>query len=121
MIKKGILTLVLAVITTITFAQSHNVVNASIALRNEEYADAKKYIDEAYETESTSNDAKMWNYRAKIYLKVALKEPALDADAVFKATEAHLKCLQTDKKGRVVVRKWTAKEDVLSGMVQCGY
>jgi tetratricopeptide (TPR) repeat protein len=121
MIKKGILTLVLAVITTVTFAQSHNVVNASIALRNEEYADAKKYIDEAYETESTSNDAKMWNYRAKIYIKIALKQPELDKDAVFKATEAHLKCLQTDKKGRVIVRKWTAKEDVLSGMVQCGY
>jgi tetratricopeptide (TPR) repeat protein len=121
MIKKGILTLVLAVITTVTFAQSHNVVNASIALRNEEYADAKKYIDEAYETESTSNDAKMWNYRAKIYIKIALKQPELDKDAVFNATEAHLKCLQTDKKGRVIVRKWTAKEDVLSGMVQCGY
>jgi len=121
MIRKGILTLVLAIITIVTFAQSHNVVNASIALRNEEYADAKKYIDEAYATESTSNDAKMWNYRSKIYLQIALKQGELDADAVFKATEAHLKCLQTDKKGRIVVRKWTAKEDVLAGMVQCGY
>jgi len=61
MIKKGILTLVLTIITALTFAQKHNVVNASIALRNEEYSDAKKYIDEAYETESTSNDPKMWN------------------------------------------------------------
>jgi len=121
MIRKGILTLVLAIITIVTFAQSHNVVNASIALRNEEYADAKKYIDEAYATESTSNDAKMWNYRSKIYLQIALKQGELDVDAVFKATEAHLKCLQTDKKGRIVVRKWTAKEDVLAGMVQCGY
>jgi len=121
MIRKGILTLVLAIITIVTFAQSHNVVNASIALRNEEYADAKKYIDEAYATESTSNDAKMWNYRSKIYLQIALKQGEQDADAVFKATEAHLKCLQTDKKGRIVVRKWTAKEDVLAGMVQCGY
>lgn len=121
MIRKGILTLVLAIITIVTFAQSHNVVNASIALRNEEYADAKKFIDEAYATESTSNDAKMWNYRSKIYLQIALKQGEQDADAVFKATEAHLKCLQTDKKGRIVVRKWTAKEDVLAGMVQCGY
>ncbi|MBT4882040.1 MAG: tetratricopeptide repeat protein, partial [Flavobacteriales bacterium] len=121
MIRKGILTLVLAIITIVTFAQSHNVVNASIALRNEEYADAKKYIDEAYATESTSNDGKMWNYRSKIYLQIALKQGELDADAVFKATEAYLKCLQTDKKGRIVVRKWTAKEDVLAGMVQCGY
>ena len=121
MIKKGLLTLVLAAITVVTFAQSHNVVNASIALRNEEYVDAKKYIDEAYETESTSNDAKMWNYRSKIYLQIALKQADLDKDAVFKATEAHLKCLQTDKKGRVIVRKWTAKEDVLAGTIQCGY
>ena len=121
MIKKGLLTLVLLVITTLTFAQSHNVVNASIALRNEEFVDAKKYIDEAYITESTANDAKMWNYRSQIYLKIALKEAKLDADAVFKATEAHLKCLQTDKKGRIIVRKWTAKEDVLAGTIQCGY
>jgi tetratricopeptide (TPR) repeat protein len=121
MMKKGLLTLVLLVITIITFAQSHNVVNASIALRNEEFADAKKYIDEAYETESTANDAKMWNYRSQIYLQIALKEAKLDANAVFKATEAHLKCLQTDKKGRVIVRKWTAKEDVLAGTIQCGY
>ncbi len=121
MIKKGVLTIIFAVITTLTFAQSHNVVNASIALRNEEYSEAKKYIDEAYDTESTSNDAKMWNYRSKIYLQIALKQGDLDKNAVFKATEAHLKCLQTDKKGRVVVRKWTAKEDVLAGMVQCGY
>jgi tetratricopeptide (TPR) repeat protein len=121
MIKKGLLTLVLLVITTLTFAQSHNVVNASIALRNEEFADAKKYIDQAYITESTANDAKMWNYRSQIYLKIALKEAELDADAVFKATEAHLKCLQTDKKDRIIVRKWTAKEDVLAGTIQCGY
>jgi len=122
MIKKGLLTiLVLVLFTNLISAQKHNVVNASIALRNEEYVDAKKYIDEAYETESTSNDAKMWNYRSQIYLQIALKQADLDKNAVFKATEAHLKCLQTDKKGRVIVRKWTAKEDVLAGTVQCGY
>jgi tetratricopeptide (TPR) repeat protein len=122
MIKKGLLTLlVLILFTNIISAQKHNIVNASIALRNEEYVDAKKYIDEAYETESTSNDAKMWNYRSQIYLQISLKQADLDENAVFKATEAHLKCLQTDKKGRVIVRKWTAKEDVLAGIVQCGY
>jgi len=122
MIKKGLLTLlVLILYTNIISAQKHNVVNASIALRNEEYVDAKKYIDEAYETESTSNDAKMWNYRAPIYLQIALKEPTLDKDAAFKATEAYIKCLQKDKKGRVVVRKWTSEEDILAGLIQCGY
>ena len=122
MIRKGLLTiLIFTLFTNLIFAQKHNVVNASIALRNEEYVDAKKYIDEAYETESTSNDAKMWNYRSQIYLQIALKQSDIDENAIFKATEAHLKCLQTDKKGRVIVRKWTAKEDVLSGIVQCGY
>ena len=122
MIKKGLLTLlVLILYTNIISAQKHNIVNASIALRNEEYVDAKKYIDEAYETESTSNDAKMWNYRSQIYLQIALKKSDLDTNAIFKATEAHLKCLQTDKKGRVIVRKWTAKEDVLARTIQCGY
>ena len=121
MIKRGILTLVLFVITNLTFAQKHNIVNASIALRNENYTEAKTYIDEAYETESTSNEPKMWNYRAPIYLQIALKEPALDKDATFKATEAHIKCLQKDKKGRVVVRKWTSEEDILAGLIQCGY
>ena len=119
--KKGIITIVLVAITTITFAQKHNIVNASIALRNENYAEAKNYIDEAYETESTSNEPKMWNYRAPIYLQIALKEPSLDKDAAFKAAEAHIKCLQKDKKGRVVVRKWTSEEDILAGLVQCGY
>ena len=121
MIKKGILTLVLLAITSLTFAQKHNIVNASIALRNESYTEAKTYIDEAYETESTSNEPKMWNYRAPIYLQIALKEPSLDKDAAFKATEAHIKCLQKDKKGRVVVRKWTSEEDILAGLIQCGY
>ena len=29
--------------------------------------------------------------------------------------------MQKDKKGRVIVKKWTAEEDVLSGLVNCGY
>ena len=99
--KKGIITVLLLAVNIMSFAQKHNIVNASIALRNENYAEAKQYIDEAYEAESTANAPKMWNYRAPIYLQIALKEPALDKDAVFKATEAHIKCLQKDKKGMV--------------------
>jgi len=121
MIQRSILTLVLFTITNLIFAQKHNIVNASIALRNENYTEAKTYIDEAYETESTSNEPKMWNYRAPIYLQIALKEPALDSEAAFKATEAHIKCLQKDKKGRIIVRKWTSEEDILAGLMQCGY
>ena len=119
--RKGIITLVLLMITTITFGQKHNIVNASIALRNENYAEAKTYIDEAFANETTANAPKMWNYRAPVYLQMALKEPALDKDAALKATKAYIKCLQTDKKGRIIVRKWTAKEDILAGLMQCGY
>ena len=107
--------------TSVLMAQKHNIVNASIALKNENYSDAKKYIDEAYSNESTSNSAKMWNYRAPIYLQIAIKDSELDNDAILKATEAHIKCLQEDKKGRVIVRKWTNKEDIISGVVNCAY
>ena len=121
MIRKVLLTLLITVISIVGFAQKHNVVNASIALRQEKLDEAKKYIDEAYTTESTANDPKMWNYRAPIYLEISQKKPELDKDAVLKATEAYLRCLQTDHKGRVVVRKWTEKEVLLSGLVQCAY
>ena len=63
----------------------------------------------------------MWNYRAPIYLQIALKAHELDKEAIFKATESHIKCLEKDKKGRVIVRKWTSEEDILSGLIQCGY
>ena len=119
--KKILLTVVIAAISAVTFAQKHNIVNASIALRNENFVEAKQYIDEAYNNESTSNEAKMWSYRSKIYLEIAKQHKELDSEAIFKATEAHLKCMQKDKKGRVIVRKWTAEEDVLSGLVNCGY
>ena len=119
--KKIILIILCTVFTSVLMAQKHNIVNASIALKNENYSDAKKYIDEAYSNESTSNSAKMWNYRAPIYLQIAIKDSELDNDAILKATEAHIKCLQEDKKGRVIVRKWTNKEDIISGIVQCAY
>lgn len=118
---KILLTLATIAVSIVTFAQKHNIVNASIALRNENFVDAKKYIDEAYNNESTSNEAKMWNYRSKIYLEIAKQHKQLDSEAIFKATVAYLKCMQKDKKGRVIVRKWTAEEDVLSGLVNCGY
>ena len=113
-------------------AQKHNIVNSSIALKNanktdgEEMVsnliDAKNYIDEAFLNTSTSDEPKMWNYRAKVYLKIALlKDQKIDNDAIFKAKQSHIRCLDRDKKGRVVVRKWTKEEDVVAGLIQCGY
>ena len=114
-------------ITICSVAQKHNVTSAAIIFKQfkgdntEKLEEAKNFIDQAYNTESTSNDPKMWNYRAPIYLEISQKYSELDKDAALKATEAYLKCLQTDHKGRVVVKKWTAKEDLLSGLVQCAY
>ena len=128
---KNILLLLSLLISSVAIAQKHNIVNASIALRNAQKAkgddiavllsEAKGYIDEAYNTESTANEPKMWNYRAPIYLEIALKKPELDNLAIIKATDAHIKCLQKGKKDRIIVRKWTAKEDILAGLIQCGY
>ena len=128
---KNILLILSLIISSVAVAQKYNIVNASIALRNAEKAkgdeigvllsEAKEYIDEAFSTESTANEPKMWNYRAPIYLEIALKKPGLDNLAIIKATDAHIKCLQKGKKDRIIVRKWTAKEDVLAGLIQCGY
>ena len=113
--------------TDYIFAQSKNIQNAynsynrtdrdGVRLKMKE---AKDFIDLAYSHESTSNDPKMWNYRAKIYLEIMQNFPELDPDAIFKATESHIRCLDKDKKGRVVVRRWTREEEVVNGLLQCG-
>ena len=113
--------------TDYIFGQSKNIQNAynsynrtdrdGVRLKMKE---AKDFIDLAYNHESTSNDPKMWNYRAKIYLEIMQNFPELDPDAIFKATESHIRCLDKDKKGRVVVRRWTREEEVINGLLQCG-
>ena len=84
-------------------------------------SEAKHFIDLAHQNETTSNDPKMWNYRAQIYLEIISKNASLDENAVFHATEAHIRCLDRDKKGRVVVRKWTREEDILNGLTSKNY
>ena len=110
-----------------SFSQKQNINSAAIIFKQfeksndlEKLIEAKEYIDKAKANESTANSAKMWNYRAPIYLRLAEKAPELDKDAILKATEAYIQCLQVDKKGRVVVRKWSRKDDLLTGIVQCG-
>ena len=113
--------------TDYIFGQSKNIQNAynsynrtdrdGVRLKMKE---AKDFIDLAYSHESTSNDPKMWNYRAKIYLEIMQNFPELDPDAIFKATESHIRCLDKYKKGRVVVRRWTREEEVVNGLLQCG-
>ena len=119
--KKIILSLLISSFTLVAFSQSKNVQNAFNSFRQENFAEAKYFIDLAANNESTANDAKMWNYRAKIYLEIMQKYPDIDENAVFEATESHIRCLDRDKKGRISVRKWTREEDVLSGLIACGY
>ena len=119
--KKIILSLLISSFTLVAFSQSKNVQNAFNSFRQENFAEAKYFIDLAAINESTANDAKMWNYRAKIYLEIMQKYPDIDENAVFEATESHIRCLDRDKKGRISVRKWTREEDILSGLIACGY
>ena len=119
--KKIILSLLISSFTLVAFSQSKNVQNAFNSFRQENFAEAKHFIDLAANNESTANDAKMWNYRAKIYLEIMQKYPDIDKNAVFEATESHIRCLDRDKKGRISVRKWTREEDILSGLIACGY
>jgi len=119
--KKIILSLLISSFTLVAFSQSKNVQNSFNSFRQENFAEAKYFIDLAANNESTANDAKMWNYRAKIYLEIMQKYPDIDENAVFEATESHIRCLDRDKKGRISVRKWTREEDVLSGLIACGY
>ena len=109
------------------FSQSKNIQNAYNSYNRTDrdglrikMKEAKSFIDLAYIHESTSNDPKMWNYRSKIYLEIMINFPELDEDAVFKATESHIRCLDRDKKGRSIVRKWTKEDEVLIGLAQCG-
>jgi len=127
--KKIFLTLTLLVIYIITFAQKHNVTSAAITFKQfngdniEKLEEAKNFIDLAYNTESTSNDPKMFMYRAQIYLQIARKLKDKYPDAILVATDSHIKCLQPHpkKNNKIIIYKKWPKEKVLEGVVQCAY
>ena len=134
MMKKGLLTLVALVISMLAFAQSQHVTSAAIIFKqyNTEkdksvkalkIKEAKDFIDKAYDNETTSNTPKMWMYRSQIYKMIAMNHNSIDPDAIFKATESHLKCMQPHpkKKDKIMIYKKWPKEDVLEGLVQSGY
>ena len=90
----------IATLSLESFSQSANVQSAANALRKNEIAEAKKWIDLAAENESTSNDHKMWYYRGKIYIQIHTDEKfrALDNDAAEKSAISFMNCIKTDKK-----------------------
>ena len=91
--RKLTLSLLISSISLISFSQSKNVQNAYNEFRKEKnnvktnISEAKYFIDLAHKNETTSNDPKMWNYRAQIYLEIINNHPNMDENAVFEATE----------------------------------
>jgi len=110
--------LVCATIGT-SIAQSNQVQNAFNYLKNKEYDKAKASADAASIHASTSNSAKLWMYRGKIYKAIYEdKETAvknIDADAEEKALESFITCLKLDKGNDIY------KEDVKGLLVQSAY
>ena len=114
-------------ITICSVAQKHNVTSAAITFNQykgdntEKLEEAKNFIDQAYNTESTSNDPKMFMFRAKIYLQIAKKLKDKYPDAILDATASHIKCLQPHpkKKNKIIIYKKWPKEEVVEGVVQC--
>lgn len=53
-----------------TQSQTSAIVNAYSCYSQQKYAEAKEWIDQATENESTSDNAKTWYYRGLIYLEI---------------------------------------------------
>ena len=70
--KKLNLLLLLAILFTTTYAQK--AMSKMQALRKEKLSKAVKFIEEAYQNSSTSNDVKMYNYRGDIYFEIHSNE-----------------------------------------------
>lgn len=88
-------------ISTLLSAQSNQVVNAYNAIRNKEYDKGKIAADAAAVHPSTSNSAKMWMYRGKIYQGIYESKNEevrkLDNEAQEKSVESYITCLKNDK------------------------
>lgn len=111
LIMRKVVAVLLVLFPLLSIAQSNNVQSASNALghyekgttddpKDFELENAKKWIDLAAEHESTSNNSKMWFYRAKIYLAIhkSRKMKGLDELAVEKSAVSFINCLKTDTK-----------------------
>lgn len=97
---KQFFTIGFMLVSAVCFSQSANVQSAANSLKLNQLEKAKNYIDEAAQTESTSNDPKMWYYRGKVYMAL-VKDSILrdsDLDAPEKSAISFINCLKTDKK-----------------------
>lgn len=96
--KKNIVFLLIAC-SSLAYAQKNNVQSAANALKYDEYAEAKTYIEKAAVHPKTINDPKMWYYRGRTYLAIHEEKLVdIDPDAIAKATESLIKCLEIDER-----------------------
>lgn len=106
----------LIISVTISFAQNFNVQNAANYLRNKELDKAKEAADKAVTDESTSNSAKAWMYRGKIYYELIAtkneKYKNLDPEAAEKAVQSFVKCFELDKN-----KIYSKESDVKEGFI----
>lgn len=102
---KALITLTLAAVTTITMAQSNQVLNSYNYLKSKEYDKAKIATDAAANHESTKGSAKMWMYRGEVYRAIYEdkdeKVRNIDMEAEEKALDAYINCLKIDAKENI--------------------
>lgn len=117
MFMKKLVLLILFISFNTYFAQNFNIQNAANYLRNKELDKAKTAADAAVVHESTSNSAKAWMYRGKVYYALLSakdeKHKNLDQEAAEKAVESFVKCFELDKKDKM----YTNESDVKEGFI----
>ena len=95
------LSTVCCVLSTSVFAQNMQVQNAYMYWKEKKLDKAKAAADASVENESTRGTAKAWLHRGLVYQGIfqdtSRKVNELDPEAVEKAVESYIKCLELDK------------------------
>jgi tetratricopeptide (TPR) repeat protein len=114
--KTAILLALFMLIGIISTAQDAKVVSAYNYLNKGKLDKAKENIDAATIYDKTMGDPKTWLYCGNVYINIySSLIPAyknLDTNALDKATEAYIKCIELDKKG-------SYKESAVLGLETC--
>lgn len=102
--KKISILLILALsMTIVASAQRGTRTTAYNYLRKGKLDKAKENIDKAVEHEKTRDDAKTWFYYGNTYIQLATTQDEtykdLDPNALQKAYDGYMKCLELDEKG----------------------
>lgn len=92
--KKVFAALVIVCMGLTAFGQRSNINSAYMSLKNKEYQEALKYINEAVNDPSTKDDPKAWMYRGNIYMAMQ-NDPGYKEDSPYKeAVSSYLKVVE---------------------------